>query len=138
MAKDIKSAEKRPKRRLKAPAETVRQRQLTAQGKLAKPRSRRRRVLAAIGWPFRKIASWGFWQTKWWKPFRFIGRIIGHVIAPPYVRNSFKELRLVTWPNWRQTWRLTFAVLAFSAVFGVAIAFIDFVLDKLFKEVLLK
>jgi preprotein translocase SecE subunit len=78
------------------------------------------------------------WQAAWFKPFRFVGKWIGIVVVPPYVRSSFRELRLVTWPNWRQTCRLTFAVLAFAAVFGAAIAGIDFGLDKLFKEVLLK
>jgi len=138
VAQDTSSAKQKPKRRLKAPPETVRERQLSAQGKSEKPKGRIRRFFRVLGWPFRKIASWSFWQSKWWKPFRAVGRVTGHIFAPPYVRNSFKELKLVTWPNWRLTWRLTFAVLIFSAVFGVGIAVIDFGLDKLFKEVLLR
>src|SRR4051812_22554975 len=46
------------------------------------------------------------------KPFRVIGRII----FPAYFRNSWRELRQVTWPNWRQSRQLTFAVLVFAAV----------------------
>jgi preprotein translocase SecE subunit len=135
---DKEPAEKSQKRRLKAPAETVREKQTSAQTKATKSNGRIRRTLRPLGWPFRKIAGLSFWQTKFWKPFRFVGKWVGLVLVPPYVRNSFRELKLVTWPDWKQTWRLTFAVLAFSLVFGAVIAGIDYGLDKLFKEVLLK
>jgi preprotein translocase SecE subunit len=130
--------EKRPKRRLKAPAETVRERQTSAQTKTQKSSGRVSRALRPLGWPFRKIGGLSIWQSKAWKPFRFLGKWIGLIVVPPYVRNSFRELKLVTWPDWKQSWRLTFAVLAFSAVFGAFIAGVDYGLDKLFKEVLLK
>lgn len=128
------------KRRLKAPVETVRQKQASTQDKAERYDARRRRGRATrlLTWPFRKIAGLGVWQTKAWKPFKFVGHWVGLAIWPPYFRNSFKELQMVTWPNWRESWRLTFAVLAFAAVFGVLIAALDFGLDKLFKEVLLK
>jgi preprotein translocase SecE subunit len=129
---------KRQKRRLKAPTETVRERQTSAQTKATKPAGPIRRTFRLLGWPFRKIAAWRIWQSMAWKPFRFIGKWLGLILLPPYVRNSFQELKLVTWPNFRQTLRLTFAVLAFSVVFGAFIAAIDYGLDKLFKEVLLK
>lgn len=59
-------------------------------------------------------------------------------VVPKYFRNSWKELRQVAWPDRRQTWRLTWAVIAFAVVFGIVIAIVDFGLDKLFKELLLK
>ncbi len=77
-------------------------------------------------------------------PFRFLGRLLRPVgkvlrfIVPPYFRNSWKELRLVTWPSRRETLRLTGAVIMFSIVFGAVIAAVDYGLEKLFKEVLLK
>jgi preprotein translocase SecE subunit len=83
-------------------------------------------------------------------PFRFIGRIlarighkqpfkwVGHFLWPAYFRNSWKELRQVTWPNRRESTQLTTAVIIFAAVFGVLIAIVDYGLDKLFKQVLLK
>lgn len=82
-------------------------------------------------------------------PFRFIGRLlrplgkfklfraIGYVLAPPYIRNAWKELRLVTWPNARQTRRLTFAVIVFSLIFGGIVAIVDYGLDKLFRALIL-
>jgi len=57
---------------------------------------------------------------------------------PKYFRNSWVELRQVTWPDREKTVRLTFAVIAFAAAFGVVIAIVDFGLDKLFRELLLK
>jgi preprotein translocase SecE subunit len=66
------------------------------------------------------------------------GRIIGKVLLPSYLRNSWRELRLVTWPNWNESRRLTFAVLIFAIIFGATIALVDLGLDKLFKHILLK
>lgn len=63
---------------------------------------------------------------------------VGRFLVPKYFRNSWAELRQVTWPDRMQTVRLTFAVIAFATVFGVVIAIVDFGLDKLFREVLLK
>jgi preprotein translocase SecE subunit len=127
------------KRRLRAPVETVRQRQTSAASKAEQPKK------SAFGYiwrgftlPVRKLAGLSVWQAKWLKPVRFIFRWLGLIAWPPYFRHSFRELKLVTWPDFRQSWRLTFAVLAFAAVFGAAIAGLDFGLDKLFKEVLLK
>ena len=89
-------------------------------------------------------------QRKVSAPFRFIGRqfaklgriklfrIIGYILKPPYFRNSWRELRKVTWLSFPMSLRLTFAVFAFAFIFGLLIAFTDYGLDKLFKQVLLK
>ena len=65
---------------------------------------------------------------------RFIGRMLGF----GYFRQSWRELKEVTWPTWREGRRLTTAVIIFSVVFGALIAIVDFGLDKLFKQLLLK
>jgi preprotein translocase SecE subunit len=44
----------------------------------------------------------------------------------------------VTWPTWRESRRLTGAVILFSVIFGGLIAIVDYGLDKLFKQLLLK
>lgn len=62
----------------------------------------------------------------------------GRFLVPKYFRNSWAELREVSWPDRHQTARLTFAVIAFATVFGIAIAIVDYGLDKLFRELLLK
>ncbi len=65
---------------------------------------------------------------------RFIGRLLGL----SYLRGSWQELKLVTWPTKREGRRLTTAVVIFSVIFGALIALVDYGLDKLFKQLLLK
>jgi preprotein translocase SecE subunit len=72
------------------------------------------------------------------KPLIVVLRVIGRIIFPAYFRKSWRELRLVTWPNWKESRRLTFAVLVFAVIFGAVIAVVDYGLDKVFKDVLLK
>lgn len=69
-----------------------------------------------------------------WKPFLFIARFL----IPPYIRNSGRELAMVDWPDRRQTRQLTGAVILFTIVFGTLVAILDFGLDKLFKQVIVK
>ena len=68
------------------------------------------------------------------KPLNFIGKIL----LPVYFRKSFQELKLVTWPDWKTSRQLTFAVLVFAVIFGSVIASVDWGLDKVFKNLLLK
>ena len=86
-------------------------------------------------------------------PFRLVGRligkfgrllgkfkvfrIIGKILWPTYFRESWKELRQVTWPNRRETWQLTLAVIIFSVIFGALVAVVDFGLDKVFKKLII-
>jgi len=84
------------------------------------------KVLRPIGRSLRRLG-----RTK---PMRILGRII----FPSYFRNSWQELKLVTWPSWRESRRLTFAVLVFAVIFGASIAIVDLGLDKLFRNILLK
>lgn len=121
-----------PKRRLVKKAETVREKTEKAVESSKQPR-RLHTTKRRVGTPFRVI---GEKSSKLGK-FKFF-RIIGLVLVPPYFRNSWKELRQVTWTKRRESFRLTFAVIAFAAVFGVLVAVLDYGLDKVFKEVLLK
>jgi preprotein translocase SecE subunit len=69
------------------------------------------------------------------------GRVIKKVlrwITPNYFINSWREVRLVTWPTRRETWRLTAAVFVFAVVFGALVAGVDKVLDVIFKKIVLK
>lgn len=84
---------------------------------------------------FLKSFVWGFTL-----PIRYIFKPIRWVfkrIIPTYFKESWKELKLVTWPSTRDTFRLTFVVLLFSLVFGGLIAGVDYGLDKLFKALIL-
>lgn len=68
------------------------------------------------------------------RAIRFIGRILGL----RYLRESWQELKDVTWPTFHESMHLTGAVIIFSIIFGILIAIVDFGLDKIFRAVLLK
>lgn len=57
-------------------------------------------------------------------------------LTPRYVKNSYTELRQVSWPNWGQTWRLSFAVFIFAIALGTFISAVDFGLERLLKEII--
>ncbi|HEX4774920.1 MAG TPA: preprotein translocase subunit SecE [Candidatus Saccharimonadales bacterium] len=132
-------ADKPKQKRLVRNPDTFRERAVKAGEAEAKVgrRGRLKQLLGSIFGPvgkgFRAIARW-----KPLAPLLKVLRFIGKIIFPSYFRNSWRELKLVTWPNWKQSRQLTFAVLVFAIVFGAAIAVVDFGLDKLFKNILLK
>jgi preprotein translocase SecE subunit len=68
------------------------------------------------------------------KPFRLLGK----VLLFGYFKSSWEELKQVTWPTLKQSRQLTFAVVSFAVVFGASIAGLDWVLGKVFKQILLK
>lgn len=62
------------------------------------------------------------------RPFVAFGR---------YLRDSWREIRQVRWPNRKATWKMTFAVLVYVALFMVFLSLLDvfftFIFDLLFK-----
>jgi preprotein translocase SecE subunit len=128
-------AEPKKKRRLKQAPQTIRERAEQVQAKADAPKKsgRVKQVFAAI---FKPLAPVGRFFT-WLGHFRVM-RWIGLVLFPPYFRNSWKELKQVTWPSWKESYRLTSAVLIFAIVFGLLVAITDYGLDKVFKKVILK
>jgi preprotein translocase SecE subunit len=128
------------KRRLRASTETVRERTEKLQLKSESPKKSRSRIGVFFGgflWPLkavgRLLARIGRFLGKY-RVFRWIG----YILLPSYIRNSWRELRQVTWPDRRKTARLTYAVIVFSTAFGLIVAGVDFVLDRIFKEIIVK
>lgn len=131
------------KHRIVKNPETFRERAVKASEQTDQP-SRKRRIASApwrgleavfrfIGRGLKRLGKIG--------PFKLIAKLlhyVGLVLVPPYLRNSWKELKQVTWPTTREARRLTGAVLVFALVFGVLVAVVDYGLDKLFRTVLLK
>jgi preprotein translocase SecE subunit len=116
--------EQSKKRKLRAASETVRER--GERGAAHNTKIEQRSRLKSFGGRISGLPIW--------KPFRFVARYI----IPPYFRQSWRELRQVTWPNRKQTRQLTGAVIIFSVVFGIVVAAFDYGLDKLFKQVIVK
>jgi preprotein translocase SecE subunit len=129
----VATADKSKKRVLRAP-ETVRNQAVrTTEKQAADDAKLPNSFWGGFFYPFKMVA----------KPFKWVGhllpfRILGRILYPSYFRNSFRELKQVTWPGRRESLRLTSAVLAFAIVFGAIVALVDFGLDKLFKELILK
>lgn len=63
------------------------------------------------------------------RPFVAFGR---------YLRDSWREIRQVRWPNRKATWKMTLAVLVYVALFMIFLTLIDmlftFIFDLLFKQ----
>lgn len=123
----------KPKRRMVKKAETVREK--TEKSALPKPEKKTGVVRLALGyvaapfkWVGKKLAKLG--------RFKFF-RVLGRILWPTYFRNSWKELKQVTWPTGRETRQLTLAVIIFSVIFGLIIAVVDWALDKGFKQLII-
>lgn len=132
-------AEKKPRVRK---VETLRERNekaaLKAQAKAGKTKNRpAQRALKTVARPLKTPARIVAKPFKL-RPVRFVLRWIGRILWPRYFRNSFRELRQVTWPSRRETWKLTFAVLTFAVVFGFLVTLTDYGLDKVIRRIVLR
>ena len=63
------------------------------------------------------------------RPFVYLGR---------YIRDSWKELRQVRWPNRKATWKMVLAVLIYTAIFVIFISLLDLFFTWLFNLILTK
>ena len=61
------------------------------------------------------------------KPFIKLGR---------YLKNSWREIRQVRWPNRKTTWKMTFAVLLYTAFFILLILVLDIFFSFVFNNIL--
>jgi len=107
-----------------------------------------RAFFAGFLWPIKVIGKGLAWLShrfplkhighglRWFSRLRFV-RFVGKMLGLKYVKDSWGELKLVTWPTFRESRRLTTAVIIFSIVFGLLIAIVDYGLDKLFRQVIL-
>ena len=61
------------------------------------------------------------------RPFVLLGR---------YLRDSWRELRQVRWPNRKATWKMVLAVLIYTALFVLIISLLDIFFTWLFNLIL--
>jgi preprotein translocase SecE subunit len=129
---------RRRKPRIRKVAPTVREMAQEAQSEARKSKRRRLPIRGLIRRPFAALARTDNRLT------RALGRILRPLrrilvwLVPRYFINSWRELKLVTWPGRRETWRLTGAVFVFAIVFGIMITGVDKVIDRIFKELVIK
>lgn len=61
------------------------------------------------------------------RPFVALGR---------YLRDSWREIRQVRWPNRKATWKMTLAVLVYCAIFMAFILILDALFTFVFEKLL--
>lgn len=104
-----------------------------------KPR-RIRKTARKISLPFGKAKHVGKKEVNLPLPDNKAGRVLKKRvrIVPKFVREAFAEVKLVTWPNRKQTINLTLAVFIFAVVFAALVGALDYVLGELFKKLFVK
>lgn len=74
-------------------------------------------------------------ENKVWRKLR------STVLRSPfrgYFVDSFRELKKVTWPDRKTSWKLTGVVIVFSVIFSAFTALLDVGFEKLAKQIFLK
>jgi len=56
---------------------------------------------------------------------------------PRYIRESLQEIKKVSWPGKKETWKLTFAVIVFTSIFTVFIIIVDIIFKELAQRIFL-
>lgn len=135
----VNSAPRRHKPRIRKAAPTVREKIESGAREIErKPKKRTGLVTSVL---ISAISLLGRVLRPVFRPLAPVGRIVLRILGwltPRYFINSWRELRLVTWPNRRETWRLTTAVFIFAVVFGALVWVVDLGLDQLFKRLVLR
>lgn len=99
-----------------------------------------RKTAGKLSSPIKSIRRTGKKEYHLPLPDNRIGAVLSKRarLTPKFISEAWNEIRLVTWPNARETWRLTIAVFVFAVVFAAIVGVLDFGLDKLFREVIIK
>jgi preprotein translocase SecE subunit len=121
--------------RLRKTAPTVRQ--MAEQARESSPGGKRHK----FGFLRRVFSKLKLPRNKFTRPLFYVGsRLKGFIswIIPDYFINSWREVKLVTWPSRKETWRLTSAVFIFAIIFGILVGVVDKSLDEIFKKFILK
>lgn len=72
------------------------------------------------------------------KPWRFSRRTFLRSPFKGYFVSSWQELKQVTWPDRKTSWKLTFTVIMFSVLFAVLTTSLDYGFEKLAKQIFLQ
>lgn len=106
--------------------------------KEAKPRKLKQTASGAVK-PVRTALHFGKREYYIPLPNNKVGRFLNKKrrFVPKYFRESWAELRQVTWPDRKTTIKLTIAVFVFSAIFMIMISVVDYGLTKLFRNIIL-
>lgn len=132
--------EKTTKRRIRKSPETVRERTTKSSKETSGKPRRLTKSIGVVSKPLSKARRIGSREYYLPLPDNRLGRFLNkrRRLIPKYFRESWQELRQVTWPGRKETWKLTLAVFIFAIAFGLLVAVVDYGLDKLFKNIILR
>ena len=127
------------KRTIKAAPKTIREKATETSNNPAKKR-RLQRTASVASKPFKAAHRVGKKEYYLPMPDNRFGKFLNkrRYFIPRFFKEAWAELRQVTWPDRRNTAKLTLAVFTFAVVFGVLVALTDYGLDQLFKKTILK
>jgi preprotein translocase subunit SecE len=139
MAKNEAKANKKLTRKRKQ-AETVRQKAEKESVKRKKPtkvgaiKQKVHKPLSTLG----RVASKEYHPIKVpdKKGVRVLNKRVKYI--PQSIKNSWAELKQVTWPSRKDALKLSFAVIIFSICFAVFVQVLDFLFSKVVKEIILR
>lgn len=99
-----------------------------------------KRVASPIKRPFKKAGDLRAKNYNIPVPDNKVGKVLTFRfrIIPQFLVNAFKEIRLVVWPNRRETINLTLAVFIFAFIFASLIGIVDFGFSKAFEHFIVK
>lgn len=137
----------RRKRVLRTPSETVREKADKVRDLAAQPK-KRGKIRSFFAWLFTPLKVFGWIAhrpplkqvghgLRWFFSLRLFS-LLAFLLGLRYLRDSWQELKLVTWPSAKLSRQLTTAVVIFAVIFGGLIYVADLGLNKLFKEVVIK
>ena len=72
-------------------------------------------------------------KVKKKKPFILFRPFVG---LGRYLRDSWRELRQVRWPNRKLTWKMVLAVIIYTLIFAGFLVLLDILFDFIFSKLL--
>ena len=133
---DEKQASKAPRKR-KSPTTVREHAEKQAEKRVVKPKKLRGKIHRPLS-VLRQAGAKEFNPVKApeKKGVRHLNKRVRFV--PKFVRESWAELKKVTWPTKSVAWRLTLAVFIFATVFTIFIQVVDYGFNKVVKEIILR
>lgn len=126
--------------RIRKEQETVRQKADKEAAKRTKPTSRSK-IKNKVHKPLsvlHKVASKEYHPIKApdKKGVRVLNKKVRYI--PSFLKNSWAELKQVSWPTKISALKLTFAVIIFSVVFAAFVQALDYIFSRVVKEIILR
>lgn len=103
------------------------------------PKKRVRKTVSKAASPVKSIKKLHQKEVHLPLPDNKAGKVLKKRVrfVPKFVVESFREVRLVTWPNRKETIKLTFAVFFFAIFLASFVGILDYGLSKAFQEFIL-